>query len=100
VMYLGRIVEEGAAREVVANPRHPYTRALVSVVPKRDPRDRTRPQILTGETPNPVRVPPGCRFHPRCPSAFDRCPREDPVDLLPAGPDGHRAACWLLSRDG
>jgi oligopeptide/dipeptide ABC transporter ATP-binding protein len=96
VMYLGRIVEEGPAREVVSNPRHPYTQALISVVPKRDPRDRTRPQILTGETPNPVHVPPGCRFHPRCPSVFDRCPRDDPAELMEAGADGHRAACWLL----
>src|SRR4029453_6508788 len=59
VMYLGRIVEEGPARDVVRNPQHPYTKALLSVVPKRDPREQTTPQILTGETPNPVRVPPG-----------------------------------------
>src|SRR5207253_176927 len=63
VMYLGRIVEEGPTREVVRNPQHPYTRALISVVPKRDPREQTVPQILTGETPNPVHVPSGCRFH-------------------------------------
>jgi len=97
VMYLGRIVEQGLAHDVVQDPQHPYTKALISVVPKRDPRDRTEPQILTGETPNPVRVPSGCRFHPRCPAAFDRCPRDDPVELLPAGEDGHGAACWLLS---
>ena len=96
VMYLGRIVEEGPVREVVANPQHPYTKALISVVPKRDPRDRTRPQILTGETPNPIHVPSGCRFHPRCPAVFDRCPHDDPVELLDAGAPGHRAACWLL----
>lgn len=96
VMYLGRIVEEGPVREVVANPQHPYTKALISVVPKRDPRDRTRPLILTGETPNPTHVPSGCRFHPRCPAVFDRCPHEDPVELLDAGAPGHRAACWLL----
>src|SRR5690242_16324636 len=64
VMYLGKIVEEGPAREVVANPRHPYTRALVSVVPRPDPRQAQRPQLLTGETPNAVRIPSGCRFHP------------------------------------
>jgi peptide/nickel transport system ATP-binding protein len=67
VMYLGRIVEEGSADDVVNNPQHPYTRALLSVVPKRDPREQTTPQILRGETPNPVRIPVGCRFHPRCP---------------------------------
>ncbi len=98
VMYLGRIVEEGPTHEVVRNPQHPYTKALISVVPKPDPRSRTRPEILTGETPNPVSVPPGCRFHPRCPAVFDRCPKEDPVGLLPAGAEGHRAACWLLDR--
>jgi oligopeptide/dipeptide ABC transporter ATP-binding protein len=97
VMYLGRIVELGPARDIVRSPQHPYTRALISVVPRPDPRDRTRPQILVGETPNPVLVPSGCRFHPRCPEVFDRCPRDDPVDLLPAGP-GHGAACWLLER--
>src|SRR5206468_2559459 len=63
VMYLGRIVEQGPSREVIRNPQHPYTKALLSVVPKRDPRERTAPQILTGETPNPISVPSGCRFH-------------------------------------
>jgi oligopeptide/dipeptide ABC transporter ATP-binding protein len=96
VMYLGRIVEEGPSQEVVDHPQHPYTKALITVVPRRDPRDRTRPQILKGETPNPVSVPSGCRFHPRCPAVFDRCPREDPVALFPAGSEGHWAACWLL----
>ena len=78
VMYLGRIVEQGPARDVVRNPQHPYTKALLSVVPNRDPRQRSTPQILQGETPNPVDVPPGCRFHPRCPVAFDRCSVEAP----------------------
>ena len=63
-MYLGRIVEEGPAREIVDNAQHPYTRALLSVVPRRDPRDRRRPQILRGETPDAVHIPAGCRFHP------------------------------------
>jgi peptide/nickel transport system ATP-binding protein len=96
VMYLGRIVEQGAASDVVRNPQHPYTRALLSVVPKRDPRDRAKPQILRGETPNPVSVPAGCRFHPRCPIAVDRCKSEDPVLRLPAGAAStHLAACHL-----
>ncbi|MGN6379711.1 MAG: ABC transporter ATP-binding protein [Gaiellales bacterium] len=97
VMYLGRIVEEGPAKDVVRNPQHPYTKALISVVPKRDPRDTTVPQILTGETPNPVFVPPGCRFHPRCPVAIDRCKQIDP-QLEPAkeaDTPAHRAACIL-----
>jgi oligopeptide/dipeptide ABC transporter ATP-binding protein len=95
VMYLGRIVEEGPARDVVRNPQHPYTKALISVVPKRDPRQATLPQILRGETPNPVAVPPGCRFHPRCPIAIEECKTVDPELRRPAGstsPD-HTAAC-------
>jgi oligopeptide/dipeptide ABC transporter ATP-binding protein len=94
VMYLGRIVEHGPTREVLANPRHPYAQALLSVVPIPDPARRRRPVILGGETPDPSRIPSGCRFHPRCPVAFDRCPIVDPP-LFSAGPD-HQAACLLL----
>jgi oligopeptide/dipeptide ABC transporter ATP-binding protein len=95
VMYLGRIVEEGPAREVVRNPQHPYTKALISVVPKRDPRQATVPQILRGETPNPVAIPVGCRFHPRCPIAIQDCKEVDPELRRPAGSTspGHTAAC-------
>jgi peptide/nickel transport system ATP-binding protein len=95
VMYLGRIVEEGPAQEIVQSPRHPYTQALISVVPKPDPRLRSTPEILRGETPNPVDVPEGCRFHPRCPVVTPDCSRIDP-ELRPAGPEGHRAACILV----
>jgi oligopeptide/dipeptide ABC transporter ATP-binding protein len=97
VMYLGRIVEEGPAREVVRNPLHPYTKALLSVVPKRDPRHRSTPQILQGETPNPIHIPTGCRFHPRCPVAQPECSTVDPR-LHPAegGDPDHRAACVLV----
>jgi oligopeptide/dipeptide ABC transporter ATP-binding protein len=93
VMYLGRIVEQGPARAVVDNPRHPYTRALISVVPRRDPHDLRRPEILQGETPNPVDIPAGCRFRPRCPIGDDSCRAVDP-QLTPV--DGHRAACIKL----
>jgi oligopeptide/dipeptide ABC transporter ATP-binding protein len=94
VMYLGRIVEEGPAREVVDSPQHPYTKALLSVVPKRDPEQTTQPEILRGETPNPVDVPPGCRFHPRCPIAIPECREVDPELRVPAAArTGHRAAC-------
>jgi oligopeptide/dipeptide ABC transporter ATP-binding protein len=94
-MYLGRIVEEGPAREIVHNPQHPYTRALLSVVPKRDPRMRSQPQILRGETPDSVRIPPGCRFHPRCPIAIPDCKEVDPELRRPAATTvaEHRAAC-------
>jgi peptide/nickel transport system ATP-binding protein len=98
VMYLGRIVEHGPASDVVRNPQHPYTKALLSVVPKRDPRERAAPQILKGETPNPIEVPPGCRFHPRCPVAVERCHVEDPQLRLPAAATSpaHQAACLLV----
>jgi oligopeptide/dipeptide ABC transporter ATP-binding protein len=97
VMYLGRIVEEGPADEVVTNPQHPYTKALISAVPKRDPRDTTKAEILTGETPNPLDVPAGCRFHPRCPVAVAQCREVDPELRTPAAATkpGHRAACIL-----
>jgi oligopeptide/dipeptide ABC transporter ATP-binding protein len=95
VMYLGRIVEEGPAHDVVHNPQHPYTRALLSVVPKRDPRQRENPQILRGETPNPVHIPRGCRFHPRCPMAIPACEETDPALRRPAAATSpeHVAAC-------
>src|SRR6266571_4523595 len=73
VMYLGKIVEQGPTRELIKNPRHPYTKALVSVVPVPDPDRRRERIILKGERPDPVAIPPGCRFHPRCPLAFERC---------------------------
>jgi len=97
VMYLGRIVEQGPARELVRNPQHPYTKALLSVVPKRDPRDRSTPVILQGETPNPIEVPSGCRFHPRCPVAEPRCRTIDPqLHSGSAAPPEHEAACVLV----
>ena len=79
VMYLGRIVEEGPARTVVGNPQHPYTRALISVVPRRDPHDRRRPQILQGETPNPVDIPRRLPLPPALPDRRRRLPRRRPA---------------------
>ena len=96
-MYLGRIVEEGTAADVVRNPQHPYTRALLSIVPGRDPRRQRRPQILRGEAPDATRIPSGCRFHPRCPVAIDVCPTVDPQLERPAAASSpeQRAACVL-----
>ncbi|MEW6567877.1 MAG: ABC transporter ATP-binding protein [Chloroflexota bacterium] len=94
VMYLGRIVEIGPTRRVLSQPRHPYTRALLSVIPVPNPRLRRQRIILGGETPNPVDLPSGCRFHPRCPMAVERCQQIDP-ELVPVG-EGHLAACLLL----
>jgi peptide/nickel transport system ATP-binding protein len=93
VMYLGRIVEEGPAASVIREPQHPYTKALLSVVPRRDPRERATGQVLRGETPDAVRIPSGCRFHPRCPVAFDACRVTDPA--LEETAAGHPAACLL-----
>jgi len=94
VMYLGRIVEEGPAAAVVQQPQHPYTKALLSVVPRRDPRERHTGLVLQGETPDAVRIPSGCRFHPRCPVAVEQC-RSDEPQLAPT-PAGHPAACLLI----
>ncbi len=93
VMYLGRIVEIGPTQEILANPRHPYTRALVSVVPAPNPRRRRERVILEGEVPNPIDLPSGCRFHPRCPFAFADCKVIDPPY---AGSGDHLAACLLV----
>jgi oligopeptide/dipeptide ABC transporter ATP-binding protein len=94
VMYLGKIVELGETEEVVANPRHPYTKALISVIPVPDPTKKRERTILVGETPNPIDLPSGCRFHPRCPEAQEICKEQAPEDVQVG--DGHYAACLLL----
>jgi oligopeptide/dipeptide ABC transporter ATP-binding protein len=105
VMYLGRIVEVGPTPDVLLSPRHPYTRALLDVVPDvRNAHALERP-LLSGEAPDPTRIPEACRFHPRCPALADgsataagvddRCVGEDPR-LLPMAPQ-HEAACHLAS---
>ncbi len=94
VMYLGRIVEIGPTRKVLQHPSHPYTKALLSVVPVPNPRLRRERIILQGETPNPVDLPSGCRFHPRCPVAIERCSAEDPPFI--AISKEHKAACLLV----
>ncbi len=94
VMYLGRIVEIGPTRKVLAGPKHPYTQALLSVIPVPNPRLRRQRTILHGETPNPVTLPAGCRFHPRCPQVIDTCREIDPA-LEPLMP-GWEAACLRL----
>jgi peptide/nickel transport system ATP-binding protein len=97
VMYLGRILEIGPAERVIRDPHNPYTKALVSVSPTTTPPSagqRARRTILVGETPDAAHVPPGCRFHPRCPLAFERCRVEEPP-LFDVG-EGQQAACWLV----
>src|SRR3989441_5293834 len=92
VMYLGVMVEEGAPRPVWELPLHPYSEALIGAVPHPDG-SGFLPEALPGEVPDPGRPPSGCRFHPRCPYSFDRCPEEEPP--LVALADGRSAACWL-----
>jgi oligopeptide/dipeptide ABC transporter ATP-binding protein len=103
VMYLGRIVEEGPTEELLTHPRHPYTRALLSVVPEIA---HVEPQILTGEAPDPTRIPAGCRFHPRCPLVAsgeaarlgieERCRGED-LALAPVPGSGQVVACHAVA---
>ena len=102
VMYLGRIVEAGPTEEVLAAPQHPYTQALLSVVPEIE---RLEPVVLEGEVPDPTHIPPGCRFHPRCPAlagglaaaaGVDDACRTLPLAVLPAD-EGHRSACHLVA---
>jgi peptide/nickel transport system ATP-binding protein len=92
VMYLGVMVENGPTQPLWSVPLHPYTEALIGAVPSPDGRGAL-PDALPGEVPDPARPPVACRFHPRCPYAFDRCKRDDPV-LLEVAP-GRSAACWL-----
>ena len=93
VMYLGKIVEVADKRDLFGGPRHPYTEALLSAVPVMEPGGALARIILKGDVPSPIRPPPGCRFHTRCPYAFDRCRKEEPK--LVATGNNHLAACHL-----
>jgi oligopeptide/dipeptide ABC transporter ATP-binding protein len=97
VMYLGRIVEIADTEKVYAQPRHPYTKALLSAVPNPDAQRRSQRTVLEGDVPSPIEPPSGCTFHPRCPLAKDprrttRCATEVPL-LRPIGDGSHQSAC-------
>ena len=89
VMYLGRVVEEAPTAALWANPRHPYTRALMASLP--DPAGGRSARPISGDLPSPQDIPRGCRFHPRCPLASDVCRQSDPP--LRIDDDGHAVAC-------
>jgi oligopeptide/dipeptide ABC transporter ATP-binding protein len=93
VMYLGKIVESGSYKDLYQDPRHPYTRALLSAIPKPDPKIKKDRIILKGDVPSPISPPPGCAFHPRCPHRMEGCDREVP-QLKNLGGD-HLVACYL-----
>ena len=95
VMYLGKIVESAPKRALWSEPLHPYSEALLAAAPLHDG-ERTLPQGLPGEIPDPARPPLGCRFHPRCKHAFEPCPTEEP--LLEHVASERRCACWLRTR--
>ena len=98
VMYLGKLVEIAATRELFESPLHPYTRALLAAVPLPEPAPRRDRAVLRGDVPSPSNPPSGCAFHPRCPMAVDRCRRVSP-DLRPVG-NTRRVACHLVEPTG
>jgi dipeptide transport system ATP-binding protein len=95
VMYLGRVVEQGTSKNLFSTPQHPYTQALLSATPSPDPQRKYQRIILKGELPSPLNPPTGCTFHPRCPIAFDLCPRINPALKLHGQTS---AACLALER--
>jgi peptide/nickel transport system ATP-binding protein/oligopeptide transport system ATP-binding protein len=94
VMYLGKMAELAEREVLYRDPLHPYTRALMSAIPVPDPTIKRDRIILKGDVPSPLNPPKGCRFHPRCPVAIDRCSVDEPV-FKEAKPD-HMVACWLV----
>ncbi len=93
VMYAGRIVEAGAVARIFSAPGHPYTKALLESIPRMGA-SRERLTAIDGQPPDPAALPPGCAFHPRCPSVMDRCRAEAPPAFSVAA--RHEARCWLL----
>lgn len=97
VMYLGKMVELATREEMFRQPLHPYTLALMSAIPVPNPRLKRQRTILKGDVPSPLNPPKGCRFHPRCPVALEKCAQEEPQfkELLP----DHWVACWVAEQN-
>jgi peptide/nickel transport system ATP-binding protein len=96
VMYLGKIMEKGSAEDVIMDPLHPYTKALIAAVPVPDPTSSRTEVIIPGEIPSPINIPSGCRFHTRCPYVMDVCRKEEPP--LEEVKNKHYAACHLFNK--
>ncbi|HBV98671.1 MAG: peptide ABC transporter ATP-binding protein [Peptococcaceae bacterium BICA1-7] len=97
VMYAGKMVEEAKVEELFDSPLHPYTRGLLSSIPRMEEK-RDKLFVIEGTVPNPMYLPPGCAFAPRCPEAMDRCQRERPELLTPV--EGRKVSCWLQAGGG
>jgi len=95
VMYAGRVVETAPTDALFEQPTHPYTEGLLAAVPRIDA-PRSRLHAIPGQVPAATAWPPGCRFHPRCPYAWDKCAAQEPP-LLETGIPGHTARCWLVT---
>jgi peptide/nickel transport system ATP-binding protein len=95
VMYLGKVAEVGPAESIFSGPRHPYTEALLASMPSMDPDRRTQEAPITGDPPNPINPPPGCRFHTRCKLVTALCAHAEPLPHDVGG--GHFAACHLAN---
>jgi peptide/nickel transport system ATP-binding protein len=91
VMYLGKIVELADRDSIYNNPKHPYTFQLMAAIPLPDPDAKKKEVLLEGDVPSPVNIPPGCRFHPRCKYATEKCKKVEPLLIRR---DGHFVACY------
>jgi oligopeptide transport system ATP-binding protein len=99
VMYLGKIVEIATREELYANPQHPYTQALIAAIPRIGEGKKKMKKSLAGEVPSPINPPPGCPFHPRCPSKMDICGQRLPVlKNYNKSKTEHQTACWLFEK--
>jgi peptide/nickel transport system ATP-binding protein len=96
IMYLGKIVEYGSPEDIYNEPLHPYTHLLMQSIPQPDPKER-KLSFIEGEPPNPINVPSGCRFHPRCKYMLEICKNKEP--LLQEIKPGHLVACWLYRKN-